>query len=136
MGRNNKPEKIVETEPVVIEEEAIVDSTEIKEDEVIEVEAPEVIVEEKTEETSDIELTQEENGEISDETEVENSDGDVKTDEPSVQAPVETEVELEILIAFSDKYTNVDYEIGDVITVNVDRAKELLDDCRKLVKKR
>lgn len=100
MGKKNKAQTIVETEPVVINEEAIVESTEVKEDEVIEVEAPEVIVEEKSEKI------------------------------------VETKVELEVLIAFSDKYTNEDYTVGKVITVDEDRAKELLDDYRKLVKKR
>ena len=93
MGKKNKAQTIVETEPIEIEKEAIINSTEVNEDEVIDVEASKVIVE-------------------------------------------ETKVELEVLIAFTDKYTNEDYTVGKVITVDKDRAKELLDDYRKLVKKR
>lgn len=94
----------------IVEEEAIV-TEDIPVEETIEVQAPEVTVE--------------------------NSDGDIKTNEPSVQAPeAEEKVELEILIAFSDKYTNVDYTVGDVISFEKTRAKELLNDERKLVKKR
>ena len=34
---------------------------------------------------------------------------------------------------FTDKYTNVDYKIGDLIEVNDERGEELLNDKRKLV---
>ena len=43
-------------------------------------------------------------------------------------------VKLEILIAFTDKYTDKKYIIGDKIQVNKERADELLKDQRKLVK--
>lgn len=47
----------------------------------------------------------------------------------------ETKVELTVLIAFTDKYTNESYEVDAVITVDKVRAEELLADTRKLVKK-
>ena len=43
-------------------------------------------------------------------------------------------VKLEILIAFTDKYTDKKYIIGDKIQVNKERADELLKDQRNLVK--
>lgn len=101
-----KPE-IVETEPVVIEEKDII-TEELPAGEVIEVEAPEVIIE--------------------------NSDGDVKTEEPSVEAP-EVKFKLKIEIAFCDKYTNVYYTAGDIVEFEKDRYDELLKDERKLVSK-
>lgn len=97
--------KINETEPVVIDEKDIV-TEEVPAEEVIEVEAPEVIIE--------------------------NSDGDVKTEEPSVKAP-EEKFKLKIEIGFCDKCTGVNYEIGDIVEFDEARAKELLVDSRKLV---
>ncbi len=44
-------------------------------------------------------------------------------------------VRLKVLIAFTDKYTKQDYVVNDVISVNKDRAKELLADPRRLVEK-
>ena len=46
----------------------------------------------------------------------------------------EETVKLEILIAFTDKYTDKEYTVGDEIQVNKERADELLKDQRKLVK--
>ena len=46
------------------------------------------------------------------------------------------EIELRVLIAFTDKYTDESYTVNDVITVNEVRAKELLTDSRRLVKKK
>lgn len=43
-------------------------------------------------------------------------------------------VKLEILTAFTDKYTDKKYVIGDKIQVNKERADELLKNQRKLVK--
>lgn len=45
-------------------------------------------------------------------------------------------VELIVLIAFTDKYTDESYIVNDVISVNEERAKELLADSRRLVKKK
>lgn len=44
-------------------------------------------------------------------------------------------MKLKIEIAFRDKYTNKHYKVGDIINVDADRAKELLDDSRHLVSK-
>lgn len=46
----------------------------------------------------------------------------------------EETVKLEILIAFTDKYTDENYTVGDKIQANKERADELLKDQRKLVK--
>jgi len=40
---------------------------------------------------------------------------------------------LKILIAFTDKYTNVEYKIGDVVEFDTERVNELLGDDRHLV---
>lgn len=42
---------------------------------------------------------------------------------------------LKIEIAFVDKYTQQSYKIGEIITVDEARSKELLADSRGLVKK-
>lgn len=42
---------------------------------------------------------------------------------------------LRVLIAFTDKYTKQDYQVNDLISVNKDRAEELLSDERGLVEK-
>lgn len=65
---------------------------------------------------------------------IETSDGDVKTEEPSIEAPKEEKVlKLKVEIGFCDKYTKVDYKIGDIIEVEKERYNELLNDERKLV---
>lgn len=109
MAKNNKKEteKIVEKEPVVIDEKAIVPGEELSNDEVIEVEAPEVIVE--------------------------NSDGDIKTDESNVEAPEAPKMpEFKKLIckqSFVDKYNDkVVYKIGDELNVtDVARRNDLIE---------
>lgn len=106
MAKNNKKEteKIVEKEPVVIDEKAIIPEEELSNDEVIEVEAPEVIVE--------------------------NSDGDIKTDEPSVEAPKMPEFKKLICKqSFVDKYNDkIVYEIGDELNItDVARRKNLIE---------
>lgn len=118
MSKKNQEEKtkIIETEPVVIDEKDII-TEEVPAEDTIEVEAPEVIIE--------------------------NSDGDVKTDAPSVEAPEvepkeepkEEKFKLKVNIGFCDKYTNVDYEVGDIVEFEKDRYDELLKDERKLVSK-
>lgn len=107
MANNKEKTKIIETEPVVIDEKDII-TDDVPAEEVIEVEAPEVIVE--------------------------NSDGDVKTEEPAVTEP-EEKFKLKVEIAFCDKYTGVNYKIGDVVEFEKDRYDELLKDERKLVSK-
>ena len=44
-------------------------------------------------------------------------------------------VKLKVLIAFTDKYTYQEYKVNDVISVEEERAKELLADPRRLVEK-
>lgn len=44
-------------------------------------------------------------------------------------------VKLKVLIDFTDKYTNQKYKINDVISVEEERAKELLANTRRLVEK-
>lgn len=51
------------------------------------------------------------------------------------KATKSTKVKLKILVAFTDKYTQVDYKINDVINVDPTRAEELLSDERGLVEK-
>lgn len=104
-NENVKPE-IVETEPVIIDEKDII-TDEVPAEDTIEVEAPEVIIE--------------------------NSDGDIKTEEPSVEAPEEEKHKLKIEISFCDKYTDAHYEVGDIVEFDEVRAKQLLADSRKLV---
>ena len=102
-----KDKKIVEKEPIAIDEKAIVPGEELSNDEVINVEAPEVIVE--------------------------NSDGDVKTDEPSVEAPEAPKMpEFKKLIckeSFTDKFDDsIVYKIGDELNItDVARRKNLIE---------
>lgn len=42
-------------------------------------------------------------------------------------------MKLNIEVSFTDKYTNEDYKVGDVIEVSDERGNELLNDPRKLV---
>lgn len=63
---------------------------------------------------------------------IKNSDGDIKTEDLSVEAP-EKVLKLKVEIGFCDKYTKVNYEIGDIIEVEKNRYDELLNDERGLV---
>lgn len=90
----------------------------IKEDEVV-IEEENIISEKETKELKEDEIK-----------EVEATKVTIKA-ESTVQ---EETVELEILIAFTDKYTDKKYAVGDKIQVNKERADELLKDQRKLVK--
>lgn len=107
---NKKEEKIIEKEPIAIEKEAIVNPEEVKEEDTIEVESPEVIIENSNEEK----------------TEENNDEKELKKSE---------KVKLKIEIGFNDKYTGVDYKVGDIIPFEEKRAEELLKDSRKLVSK-
>lgn len=102
--KQDQVDKIVETEPVVVNENDIVSGEELKETDVIDVNAPEVIIEAKAK----------------------------AEEEAKAKAG---EIKLKVLIAFTDKYTHVDYVINDEISVDKNRAKELLDDPRRLVEK-
>lgn len=108
MSKKDQEVKIVETEPILIDEKDII-TDEVPVEDTIEVEAPEVIIE--------------------------NSDGDIKTEESSVEAPKTKVISLKIEVSFCDKYTNVSYKIGDVVEFKEARAKELLKDKRNLVSK-
>lgn len=44
-------------------------------------------------------------------------------------------MKLQILETFRDKYTNEVYEANTIVNFNDERAKELLNDSRNLVKK-
>lgn len=50
-------------------------------------------------------------------------------------APTVKAFKLKVNIGFCDKYTNVNYEVGDIIEVEKKRYEELLKDERKLVSK-
>ena len=55
--------------------------------------------------------------------------------EEEAKAKAETEIKLKVLIDFTDKYTDQEYKVNDVISVEEERAKELLADPRRLVEK-
>lgn len=105
MAKNDKKQKevIVEKEPVVIDEKAIITDEKLSNDEVIDVEAPEVIVE--------------------------NSDGDVKTDEPKMEAPKMPEFKKLICKqSFTDKFDKKTvYEVGKELNItDVVRRNDLI----------
>ena len=106
--KQEQVDKIVENEPVVINEKDII-SEEVKENDVIDVDAPEVIIEAKAEEEAKAEAEAEKK----------------KTDA----------VKSRVLIGFTDKYTKQDYAVNDEIYVDKDRAKELLANEKRLVEK-
>lgn len=106
--KQEQVDKIVENEPVVINEKDII-SEEVKENDAIDVDTPEVIIEAKAEEESKAKAEAEKK----------------KTDA----------VKLRVLIGFTDKYTKQDYAVNDEIYVDKDRAKELLANEKRLVEK-
>ncbi|MCI8546325.1 MAG: hypothetical protein HFJ44_03740 [Clostridia bacterium] len=108
--KQEQVDKIVENEPVVINEKDII-SEELKENDVIDVDAPEVIIEEKAK--------AEEEAKAKAEAEKKKTDA----------------VKLKVLIGFTDKYTKQDYAVNDEIYVDKDRAKELLANEKRLVEK-
>jgi len=108
--KQEQADKIVENEPVVINEKDII-SEELKENDVIDVDAPEVIIEEKAK--------AEEEAKAKAEAEKKKADA----------------VKLRVLIGFTDKYTKQDYAVNDEIYVDKDRAKELLTNEKRLVEK-
>ncbi len=124
--KQEQVDKIVENEPVVINEKDII-SEELKENDVIDVDAPEVIIEEKAkaEEEAKAKAEAEEKAKAEEEAKAKAEVEKKKTDA----------VKLKILIAFTDKYTKQDYTVNDEIFVDKDRAKELLTDPRRLVEK-
>ncbi len=68
------------------------------------------------------------------ENEVEVAEEKKETEEEEKVAEA-NDVKLKVLIAFTDKYTNQKYKVNDVISVEEERAKELLADPRRLVEK-
>lgn len=110
--KQEQVDKIVENEPVVINEKDII-SEELKENDVIDVDAPEVIIEEKAK--------AEEEAKAKAKAEAEKKKADA--------------VKLRVLIGFTDKYTKQDYAVNDEIYVDKDRAKELLANEKRLVEK-
>ena len=111
--KQEQVDKIVENEPVVINEKDII-SEEVKENDVIDVDAPEVIIEAKAEEEAKAEA--EEKAKAEEEAKAKAEAEKKKTDA----------VKLRVLIGFTDKYTKQDYAVNDEIYVDKDRAKELL----------
>ena len=119
--KQEQVDKIVENEPVVINEKDII-SEEVKENDVIDVDAPEVIIEAKAEEEAKAEA--EEKAKAEEEAKAKAEAEKKKTDA----------VKLRVLIGFTDKYTKQDYAVNDEIYVDKDRAKELLANEKRLVK--
>ena len=70
------------------------------------------------------------------EEEISNDDEIMEVEAPEIIVEPEKVdgVKLEILVAFTDKYTEAKYKIGDVIEFSKERANELLTDKRGLVK--
>lgn len=69
------------------------------------------------------------------EQEIVNSTGDVKTEESSIKAP-EAKHSVKVQIAFTDKYTDAKYKVGDLLeNLSKERYDELINDPRKLVSK-
>ena len=120
--KQEQVDKIVENEPVVINEKDII-SEEVKENDVIDVDAPEVIIEAKAEEEAKAEA--EEKAKAEEEAKAKAEAEKKKTDA----------VKLRVLIGFTDKYTKQDYAVNDEIYVDKDRAKELLTNEKRLVEK-
>ncbi len=140
--KQEQVDKIVENEPVVINEKDII-SEELKENDVIDVDAPEVIIEEKAkaEEEAKAKAEAEEKAKAEEEAKAKAEAEEKAKAEEEAKAKAEVEkkktdaVKLKILIAFTDKYTKQDYTVNDEIFVDKDRAKELLTDPRRLVEK-
>ena len=124
--KQEQVDKIVEKEPVVINEKDII-SEELKENDVIDVDAPEVIIEEKAkaEEEAKAKAEAEEKAKAEEEAKAKAEAEKKKADA----------VKLRVLIGFTDKYTKQDYAVNDEIYVNKDRAKELLANEKRLVEK-
>lgn len=120
--KQEQVDKIVENEPVVINEKDII-SEEVKENDVIDVDTPEVIIEAKAEEEAKAEA--EEKAKAEEEAKAKAEAEKKKTDA----------VKLRVLIGFTDKYTKQDYAVNDEIYVDKDRAKELLANEKRLVEK-
>lgn len=60
---------------------------------------------------------------------------EVEAKKVTVEKNTSKEVKLKVLIAFTDKYTDEDRKVNDVITVDPARAEELLSDERGVVEK-
>lgn len=130
--------EIVENEPVVINEKDIISGEELKETDVIDVNAPEVTIESEAEEKVKAKEEAKEKAEAEEKAKAEEEAKAKAEAEEKVKAEEEAKansVRLKVLIAFTDKYTKQDYVVNDVISVNKDRAKELLADPRRLVEK-
>ena len=130
--------EIVENEPVVINEKDIISEEELKETDVIDVNAPEVTIESEAEEKVKAKEEAKEKAEAEEKAKAEEEAKAKAEAEEKVKAEEEAKansVRLKVLIAFTDKYTKQDYVVNDVISVNKDRAKELLADPRRLVEK-
>ena len=134
--KQEQVDKIVENEPVVINEKDII-SEEVKENDVIDVDAPEVIIEAKAEEEAEAEA--EEKAKAEEEAKAEAEEKAKAEEEAKAKAEAEKKktdaVKLRVLIGFTDKYTKQDYAVNDEIYVDKDRAKELLANEKRLVEK-
>ena len=150
--KQEQVDKIVENEPVVINEKDII-SEEVKENDVIDVDAPEVIIEAKAEEEAKAEAEEkakaeeeakaeaEEKAKAEEEAKAKAEAEEKAKAEEEAKAKAEAEkkktdaVKLRVLIGFTDKYTKQDYAVNDEIYVDKDRAKELLANEKRLVEK-
>jgi membrane protein involved in colicin uptake len=136
--KQEQVDKIVENEPVVINEKDII-SEEVKENDVIDVDAPEVIIEAKAEEEAKAEAEEKAKAEEEAKAKAEAEEKAKAEEEAKAKAEAEKKktdaVKLRVLIGFTDKYTKQDYAVNDEIYVDKDRAKELLANEKRLVEK-
>lgn len=68
-------------------------------------------------------------------TEEPKAEEDAKEEETKKSKANTSKIKLKVLVPFTDKYTDEKYKLNDVITVDKERATELLNDKRKLVSK-
>lgn len=134
--KQEQVDKIVEKEPVVINEKDIISEEELKETDVIDVNAPEVTIESEAEEKVKAEEEAKAKAEAEEKAKAEEeAKAKTEAEEKAKKEAKANSVKLKVLIAFTDKYTKADYAINDEIIVDEDRAKELLANSKRLVEK-
>lgn len=132
--KQDQVNEIVENEPVVINEKDIISEEELKETDIIDVNTPEVTIESEAEEKAKAEEEAKAKAEAEEKLKAEEeAKAKAEAEEKAKKEAKANSVRLKVLIAFTDKYTKQDYVVNDVISVNKDRAKELLADPKRLV---
>lgn len=128
MGRKKSSEEIIEEKETIVINEKDIITENVKNDEVIDVEASNVIIENDENKNTEVSKDVVEDKEASDNnTKIEEDTADEEINKIEL-------VDLEILVAFQDKYTKEEYTVGDKRPFEKTRAAELLSDKRKLVK--